>query len=123
MSFRNEINNKISDACILVNGIIAITGTGADNAVKRLDKRKKGVIFQIYAPFTDCISEINNNQEDNANNLDVVISMYSLIEYGENYSKNFWQYCRDEPYNNLIKSESFKSKRKTTEKYSPAGNT
>ena len=75
MSFRNEIKNKISDACILVNGAEAITGAGAENAAKRLDKRKKGVIFQIYAPFTDCISEINDNQEDNANNLDGVISI------------------------------------------------
>ena len=41
MSFRNEIKNKISDACILVNGAVAITGAGAENAAKRLDKRKK----------------------------------------------------------------------------------
>ena len=126
MSFKNETNDKISDAYILVNGTVAITGTGADGASKRLDERNKGVIFKICAPFTDCISEINNTQEYNAKDLDVVIPMYSLIEYGENYSKttgSLWQYYRDGPHNNLIESESFKSKMKITGKTPAAGDT
>ena len=39
------------------------------------------------APFTDYISEINNTQADNAKEIDVVMSMYNLIEYGDIYSK------------------------------------
>ena len=39
------------------------------------------------APFTDYISEINNKQVDNAKNIDVVMSMYNLIEYSDDYSK------------------------------------
>ena len=39
----------------------------------------KKVIFKNYAPFTDCISEINNTQVDNAKDLDIVMSMYNLI--------------------------------------------
>ena len=47
-----------TDVYILVKGIIAITGVGADDAAKQLDKKNKGVIFKNCAPFTDCISEI-----------------------------------------------------------------
>ena len=50
----------------LVSGTITVTGVGADDALKRLDERNKGVIFTNCAPFTDCISEISNNQLDNA---------------------------------------------------------
>ena len=49
-----------SDAYILASGTVSITGTGADDHAKRLDERNKGVIFKNCAPFTDCISEINN---------------------------------------------------------------
>ena len=44
--------------------------------------------MRIYLfQFTDCISEINNTEVDNARDIDVVMSMYKLIEYIENYSK------------------------------------
>ena len=45
------------------------------------------MIFKNRAPFADCISEINNTQIDNAKDIDVVIPMYNLIEYNDNYSK------------------------------------
>ena len=38
-------------------------------------------------PFTECISNVNNTQIDNAKDIDVVMPMYNLIEYGDNYSK------------------------------------
>ena len=50
--------------------------------------------------FNDCIIEINNTQVDNAKDIDVVMLMYNLIEYSDNYSKtsgSLWQYCRDIP--------------------------
>ena len=56
-----------------MSGAIEITGVGADDEVKRLDERNKGVVFKNFTPFTDCISEINNTQVDNANNLDVLM--------------------------------------------------
>ena len=43
--------------------------------------------------------------------------MYNLIEYSDNHSKtsgSLWQYCKDEPNDNLAYSESFKSKVKIT---------
>ena len=51
------------------------------------------------APFTDCISETNNIQVDNAKIIDVVMPLYNLIEYSDIYSKtsgSLWQYHRDE---------------------------
>ena len=65
---------------------ITITGEGAGDNAKRLDERNKGVIFKSCTPFTDCISEINNTKVDNAKDLNVVMSMYNLIEYSDNHS-------------------------------------
>ena len=50
--------------------------------------------------FTNCISKINNTQIDNAEYIDIVMSMFNLIEYSDNYSKtsrNLWQYCKEIP--------------------------
>ena len=56
-----------SDAYILVKGKITITETGDDAAARQADKRDKVVSFKNCAPFTNCISEINNTQINNAN--------------------------------------------------------
>ena len=45
------------------------------------------VIFKNCAPFTDCISKINNTQIDNAKDSDIVIPIYNLIVQSDNYSK------------------------------------
>ena len=106
-----------SDVHILVSGTITNTGAAVDDAVKWLDERNKGVIFKNCATFTDCISEINNTQINNAKYLDVLMQMYNLIEYSDNYSKisgGLWHYYRDDPNNNITQSESFKSKIKIT---------
>ena len=60
----------------------------------------KKAVFKNCAPLPDCISEINNTQIDNAKHIDIIMSMYNLIEYSDNYSKTsgtLWQYYRDEP--------------------------
>ena len=108
-----------SDAYIFVKGRITITGAGDDAAARQADERDKGVAFKNCAPFTNCISEINNTQVDNAKDIDIVMSMYNLIEYSDNYAKisgSLWQYFRDEPDDDLEDSESFKSKVKMTGK-------
>ena len=115
-----------SDAYILVSGTITITGAENDDAARRLDERNEGVIFNNYAPFTDCINEINNTQIDNAKYIDVVMSMYNLIEYSDNYSKtsgNLLQYYRDDPNDNTPRSEWLKYKTKIRGKTPAAGNT
>ena len=64
--------------------------------------RNRFLAFKNNASFTNCISEINNVLIDNAENLDVVIPMYNLLEYSKNYKKttgSFWNYYRDEPNN------------------------
>ena len=110
-----------SDAYILVKGTTTITGAGNDAAARQVDERDKVVIFKNCAPFTNCISEINNTQIDNAKDMDIVMPMYNLIEYRDNYAKttgSLWQYFRDEPVadDDIEYSESFKSKQKLTGK-------
>ena len=73
------------DSYILVKGTITITEAGADDAAKRLDGRNKGVIFKNCAPFTECISRINGKETDNAQDIDIVMPTYNLIEYSDNY--------------------------------------
>ena len=51
-----------SDAYILVIGKQTITGAGDDAAARETDERDKGVASKDWAPFTNCISEINNTQ-------------------------------------------------------------
>ena len=70
-----------SDAYILVSGTITIPGARNDNAVGRLDERNKRVIFKNCTPFTDCITEINNTQIDNAKYIDAAVPMYNLIKF------------------------------------------
>ena len=76
-----------SDAYIIRNGTIASTGEGADDTVKKVDVRYKGLIFKNSAPFTKRLSEINNTKVDDAQEIDLVMSMYNVIEYSDNYSK------------------------------------
>ena len=76
-----------SDAYVLVKGKIAIAGARNDAAARQADERNKGVVFKNCAPFINCISEINNTQIGNAKDIDIVMSMYNLIEYSDNYAK------------------------------------
>ena len=78
-----------SDAYILVKGNISVNNTAADGAAANNTNKK--VIFKNCAPFTNCISKINNTQIDNAEYIDIVMPMYNLIEYSDNYSKSLWK--------------------------------
>ena len=114
-----------SDAYIHVKGKITITGAGDNEAARRADERKKSVAFKNRAPFTIYISEINNTQIDNCKDTDIIMSMYNLIEYSDNYAKtsgSLWQYYRVELNNNLANSKSFKSKIKITGRTPAGGN-
>ena len=106
-----------ADAYILVKGAITITGVGDDAAARQTDERNKDVIFKSCVPFTPCISKINNTKINDAQDIDIVMPIYNLIEYSDNYSKtsrSLWQYTKDEPNDNLANSESFKFKVKMT---------
>ena len=72
-----------SDAYILVKGNISVNntaGAGAD-----ANNTNKKLIYKNCTPFTDTIREINNSQVDNAKDIDIVIPIYNLIEYIDNY--------------------------------------
>ena len=89
-----------ADAYILVNGRVTITGAGDDAAARQADERDKGVTFKNCAPFIKRINRTNNTEIDNAKDIDIVMPMYNLIEYSDNYSKtsgSLWQYHKDEP--------------------------
>ena len=67
--------------------------------------RDKKLGFKSNVPFISCILKINNRLIGNAEELDIVISMYSLIEYRKSYSKAtgiLWHYCRDEPNSRAV---------------------
>ena len=69
-----------SDPYIFIKGAITVKG---DNDAK---KRNKKLIFKNNAPFRSCISKINNIFIDNAEDLDIVMPMYNLLEHSDNYS-------------------------------------
>ena len=86
-----------SDVHIAVKGTITVTRPNSVLYDKKL-------AFKNNAPFTSCISKINNTLIDNAEDLDIVIPMYNLLEYSKNYRKatgSFWNYYRDEPNSGL----------------------
>ena len=101
-------------------GIIAVARQGAINAAIAADRYNKGVLFKDCALFADCITEINNGQGDNGKDLDIVMPMYNLIEYGDNYTNKtggLWYYYGDEPADgNIINSEQFRFKSRLTNK-------
>ena len=69
-----------SDAYIVVNGKLSIRGTNNAN------RTNKKLTFKNNAPFRSCISKINSTFIDNAEDLDIVMPMYNLLEYSDNYS-------------------------------------
>ena len=118
-----------SDAYIVVKGDITLTKTNGRGII---DIRNRFLAFKNNAPFTNCISKINNVLIDNAEDLTVVIPMHNLLECSKSYGKttgSLWDYYRDEPNdfaadnynaNPIINSESLKYKSNITGKTSNA---
>ena len=90
-----------------------LNATNTNNANNNAFGEKK-LVFKNNAPFINCISKINGVKIDNAEDLDVVMPMYNLLEYSKNYRKttgSLWNYYRVEPSNPLSSnSESVKYK-------------
>ena len=64
------------------------------------DTHDKKLAFKNNATFVFCVSKINNTLIHYAEDLDIVMPMYNLLEYSRNYSKttrSFLNYNRDEP--------------------------
>ena len=128
-----------SDAYIVVKGTITVTkktftaddievpnntvaNANATNTANDNAFGEKKLVFKNNAPFTNCISKINGVKIDNAEDLDVVMPMYNLLEYSKNYKKtsgSLWNYYRDDPNSSknndnithsILNSESFEYK-------------
>ena len=89
-----------SDAYILVKGIITVMAPAANNDANNIrDKRNRPVILKNNAPFVSCITRINGELIEGADELDIVMSMYNLLEYSKNYRKtigSLYNYYRGE---------------------------
>ena len=115
-----------SDAYILIKGTITVTAPGVNNNADNIrDKRNRPVILKINAPFVSCITRINGELIEDADDLEIVMSMYNLLEYSKNYRKtigSLHNYYRDElsddaddnNFDNIkvINSNTFKYKNK-----------
>ena len=103
-----------ADEYILVKGTITNTGNAGPPvgrteaqllAARQADEKNKGVIFKNCSPFTKVISRINGTDIDNAQDIDIVMPMYNLIKYSNNYSKtsgSLWKYYKDDPDDNIV---------------------
>ena len=117
-----------SDAYILVKGIITVTAPGADDDADNIrDKTNRPLILRNNAPFVSCITRINGELIEDADDLDIVMPMYNLLEYSKNYRKtigSLYNNYRDEitndnspegnTFNNIrvVNSNTFKYKNK-----------
>ena len=117
-----------SDAYILVKGTITVTALGANNSANNIrDKKNRPLILKNNTRFISCITRINGELIEDADDLDIVVPMYNVLEYSKNYRKtigSLYNYYRDELTNdgnynnfdnrNLVNSEAFKYKSKIT---------
>ena len=108
-----------ADAYVLIEGKIRVLGNHPR------DRQNRPVILKNNAPFISCITRINDELIEDADDLDVVMPMYNLLEYSKNYRKTIgssYNYYRDEldddadlnnhPNNNVVSSSAFKYKSK-----------
>ena len=113
-----------SDAYILVEGTIIVTASGDNNNVNNIrNKRNRPLILKNNAPFVSCITTINGELIEDADDLDIVMPMYNSLEYSKNYRKtigSLYNYYRDElggnanNNDNTVNSDTFRYKNKIT---------
>ena len=101
-----------------------ITVTANAGANNTRDKKDRKLILKNNAPFVSCTTRINGELIEDADDLDIVMSMYKLLEYSKNYRKtirSLYNYYRDELTNdnnnnfanrNVVNSNSFKYENK-----------
>ena len=108
-----------ADTYILVKGTITVAG------IQPRDRQNRPLILKNNAPFVSCITRINNELIEDADDLDIVMPMYNLLKYSKNYRKtigSLYNYYRDElnddanlnnfANNNVVSSNSFQYKNK-----------
>ena len=108
-----------ADAYILVSGTITVAGNHPR------DRQNKPVILKNNALFVSCMTRINGELIEDADDLDIVMPMYNLLKHSKNYRKtigSLYNYCRDElnddadnynfANNNVVSSNTFNCKNK-----------
>ena len=113
-----------SDAYILVKCTITVIVPGVNNDANNIrHKRNRPLILKSNAPFVLCITRINGELIEDADDLDIVMPMYNLLEYSKNYRKtigSLYNYYGDElggndnNNDNRINSDTFRYKNKIT---------
>ena len=113
-----------SDVYILVKGTIIFTGPVVNNDANNVkDKRNRPLILKNNAPFVSCITSINGELIEDADDLNIVMPMYNLLEYSKNYRQtigSLYNYYRDElggndnNNDNTVNSDTFRYKNKIT---------
>ena len=82
-----------SSLCDYIDVYILVKGRIAINAVARqLDEINKGVIFKNCVPFINCKRKINNTEKDDAKDIEIVMPMYNVIKYSDNYLKQILKF-------------------------------
>ena len=112
-----------SNLCDFSNAYIIVKGTITVKQGSKNSRKNRPLAFKNNAPFISCISKINNTLIDDAEDLDVVMALYNLLEYSKNQRQatgSLWNYYRDElsddtndnisPNKNVVNSECFKYK-------------
>ena len=93
------VNKKIFTADDIEEPNNTAANITAPNTANNNSFGEKNLVFKNNAPFINCVSKISGVKIDNAEGLDVVMSMYNLLEYSKNYGKttgSLWNYYRDE---------------------------
>ena len=96
---RSDLCNY-SDAYILGKGTVTVTAPGVNNNANNIrDKKNRPVLLKNNVPFVSCITRINGELIEDADDLDIVTPMYNLLEHSKNYRKtvgSLYNYYRDE---------------------------
>ena len=97
---RFKISVLRSDLCNCSDAYVWVKGTITDTDPSNNGNFDRRLTLKNNAPFISCISKINGELVENAEDLDIVITMYNLLEYSKNYEKtsgSLFNYYRDEP--------------------------
>ena len=124
-SIRFKTPMLISDLCNYADAYILVSGTITVAGNHPRVRKNKPVILKNNAPFVSCITRINGELIEDADDLDIVMPMYNLLEYSKNYRKtirSLYNYYRDElnddadnnnfANNNVVSSNTFNYKNK-----------
>ena len=114
-----------SDLCDYADVYILVRGTITVSRNHPRDRQNKPAILKNNEPFVSCITRINGELIEDADDLDIVMPMYNLLEYSKNYRKtigSLYNYYKDElnddadnnnfANNNVVSSNTFNYKNK-----------